>query len=109
MEFSEIGGFVVIGALLAVLSKGLTGATGARAGSPGWRGVYYVTAWLHPVVAGAALGLISSLPAPEYVGDGTAGRVIWYALAGGLSPMCGRVISSVLEHLTARREARTGE
>lgn len=107
MEFSEVGGFLAVGALLALIGRGVVSSVKARAGSPGWRGVFYVTQWAHPILAGAALGLISSLPAPVYVGDGTAGRVIWYALAGGMAPTCGRVITSVLEHVAARKDAAT--
>lgn len=50
-----------------------------------WRTLYLATDWAHPIVAGALLGLSPTLPVPPAMGDGWAGSILWYALAGVVS------------------------
>ena len=107
MGFAELGGFLAMGALFAIIGKHLnkmvfSSRGGKGAGSPGWHGVWYVTMWAHPIVEGALLGAFGSLHAPKFVGDGLLGGVIWYALAGGLSPSCYNAIRNVIKHLAER-------
>lgn len=111
MSFMDIGGFLAVGALLALVGKGVTSMVfrgGPKAGRKGWRGVFYVTMWAHPLVVGALLGLVPSLPAPGFMGSGTVGSVIWYALAGGFSSTCYNVLHFALQH-RAERAKETGE
>jgi hypothetical protein len=107
MTWQDLVGFVAVGAFLAVIGKGVStlvfgGAT--RAGESGWRGVYYVTMWLHPVLTGGLLGAFTTLPAPTGMGSGLAGKVIWYALAGGFSPALYSAVRSVIKQRIAREE-----
>lgn len=106
MQLADLVGLGAVGALLAFLFQGLANlvfGTGKRAGSPGWRGVYYVTMWAHPMLAGAALGYYgTSLPAPLGLGAERVGRVIWYALAGALSPMLYDAVQGMIKHKLAK-------
>ena len=58
---------------------------------------FHATIPVHPVMAGAALGFLSSLPAPTWMGSGTAGRVLWYALAGVLAVPVFRVVRRAVD------------
>ena len=101
MELSQLGGFLAIGALLAILGKGVTKmvfGSAPKAGRKGWKGVFYVTLWLQPIVAGALIGLCRPLPAPVFIGDKLLGSVIWYALAGGMSPAIYSAFRSAVKH-----------
>lgn len=50
-----------------------------------WTRIYLETAWLHPILAGALLGLSPSLPVPEAMGDSWEASILWYAIAGVIS------------------------
>lgn len=79
MTLDSILPLVAVGCLLAVVGQGI------QPYAPPWRW-WHQTLWLHPIVGGAAIGLAArSLPVPEGMGDGIAGRVLWYALAGILA------------------------
>jgi hypothetical protein len=110
MSLYELGGFLTVGTLLAAVGRGVTGHVfgGApKAGRRGWRGVFYVTMWAHPLLAGAVLGHgLESLPAPDFMGDGSAGRVIWYALSGVFSHSCYDLFSNMIKHQKAKAEWR---
>lgn len=67
---------LALGALLAVVGEAINEAP------PPWRW-WRRTLWLHPALAGAAVGLaFQSLPVPEAMGSGLSGRALWYAQAG---------------------------
>lgn len=106
MELVDFASLLVTGAVLAAIGRGMTAMVfgkGPKAGRPGWRGVFYVTLWFHPILVGALLGLIPSLPAPEFMGSGHAGRVMWYALAGVFSSTAYDAVSNILKHRKAER------
>lgn len=108
MEFSDLGGLLAVGALLAVIgqvAKRLVFKSGKTAGSIGWRGVYYVTMPLHAILVGIAIGASNMLPAPRFLGDRLLGKVIWYALAGAIAPMCFSAVQNILKQKAARNES----
>lgn len=83
---AAIFSFLVVGALLGYIGHGIQrGIVGSS--QEGWRGLWHRTAWAHPVIVGALLGLSSQLPMPAEMGEGVVPRVIWYALAGALSTL----------------------
>ena len=98
--------FLVVGALLSVLGRGVSELVFGgkpRAGFKGWRGVWYVTLPLHALLAGALVGLVATtLPVPPGMGAGVAGRVFWYALSGALGTVCYDVIKGVVKQAAAR-------
>lgn len=102
IAFEEIVSLVAVGALLAALHHGINGLVFGdepRAGRPGWRGWWYLTLWAHPIAAGALLGLVArTLPIPAGMGAGTAGRAIWFGLAGALAPVIYDAVRSLLKH-----------
>lgn len=51
----------------------------------GWRGVFRVTLPLHPVLAGAALGLLAGMPCPENFCTNATSRMLYFAAAGVFS------------------------
>lgn len=68
---------LALGALLAVVGEAIN-----EEEPPPWRW-WRRTLWLHPALAGAVVGLLfRSLPVPEAMGPGLAGRALWYAQAG---------------------------
>jgi len=76
--------WIVVGVLLGYVGHGIqVGIVGDN--REGWRGLWHRTAWAHPILVGALLGLSSELPVPVEMGAGIVPRVIWYALAGALS------------------------
>ena len=109
MELGHLIAFVVVGALLAILGKGIHGMVFpkgvSKAGHPGWRGVFYMTMWVHPIIVGAIIGIPAWLPAPEMMGDHTAGRIIWFALSGGIAPTCYNAVMSVVKQRAGIRES----
>lgn len=78
---------VVVAVLLAALGTGATEHVFGEEGpqpTEGWRETWRRTMWLHPILGGCLLGFLG-LPAPEVLGDGSAGAVVWYAAAGALA------------------------
>lgn len=104
METSDLLTLLAVGAFVAGILKGVNSMVGARAGAAGWRGVFYVTIWLHPVLLGALFGLPNWFPAPHFMGDAIAGRVIWYGLSGMFSSTAYDAISTILKHVGAVKE-----
>lgn len=108
MDLSQFGSMMAVGALLGLIGRLVNSAVfrGRRkATATGWRSWFYLTAGWHPVVAGALLGaLASTLPAPEFLGSGLAGRVIWYALSGGFSHAIYRTVDTMFKQRAARNE-----
>lgn len=75
---------LVIGMIGEIAKK----LVGAKAGDPGWKGVYFVTFRAHGLVAGAGLMLAlwaQGLPLPEFFGEGAGGAVLAGLFAGGLA------------------------
>lgn len=109
MELVDLLSFAVVGALLAGIGKGINsmvyGSAGPKPGHKGWRGVWYVTLWLHPIVVGGLLGLSPWLPAPEAMGSTTAGRVLWYAAAGLFASTLYDAIRGFIKQRFAIRES----
>lgn len=107
MSLIDFAALLVVGAVLSAIGKGVTRmvfGSGPKAGRKGWRGVFYVTMWLHPIAAGALLGIGPWLPAPEFMGDAMLGRVMWYALAGVFSTTAYDGVSLLLKHRTGLQE-----
>jgi hypothetical protein len=105
MELVDTLSLLVVGAILAAIGQGITGMVfgkGPKAGHKGWRGVFYVTMWAHPILAGALLGLVPDLPAPEFMGEAWLGGVLWYALAGVFSSTAYDGVSTWFKQRTAR-------
>lgn len=79
MTLDSILPLVAVGCVLAVIGQGINDPP------PRWRW-WRRTLWLHPAIGGAGVGLLfRSLPVPEAMGEGLAGRALWYALAGILA------------------------
>lgn len=68
---------------IGLAGEGVKRIVGPTAGKKGWRGVFEVTMFAHPMLVGAAVGLIPGLPRPESFGTETAGGVLFY-LSGGV-------------------------
>lgn len=49
---------------------------------PNFVKIFVITAWLHPVIAGALLGLLHWLPVPDFMGTSLGASIVWYALSG---------------------------
>lgn len=76
MTIADFLPLVALGSVLAILGQAINETP------PSWRW-WRRTLWLHPALAGAALGLVfRDLPVPEAMGHGIAGRALWYAQAG---------------------------
>lgn len=108
MGLNELASMLAVGALLAALGRGVTGmvyGSGPKAGHPGWRGVFYVTMWAHPILVGMLLGIPPWLPAPEFMGEAMLGRVLWYAVAGVFSSTAYDAISSIIKQRAGRDSA----
>ena len=104
MDMMMMLSFVVVATVLGMVGRGMSKmvfGTGPRAGQKGWRGVFYVTMWAHPIVAGGLIGL-TALPAPQAMGDATIGAVLWYAVAGGFSHTVLRAVESALKQRAAK-------
>lgn len=101
MDLSSFGSLLVVGAVLGIIGRGITGLVfqgGRKLLATGWRAVFYRTMWAHPVIVGALVGLLFvSLPAPDFMGDGLGGRVLWYSLAGGESHLIVRVVDAMFK------------
>ena len=79
--------FVIAAVFLAAIGQGINGQVFGEAGprpTTGWREAWRRWMWAHPILGGCILGLLR-LPAPEVLGDGVAGAVVWYAAAGALA------------------------
>ena len=87
----EIASGIVAACVLAGVGDRIVRVVPAR-----WRW-FHATVPVHPVLAGSALGFLSSLPAPAWMGGGTAGRVLWYALAGVLAVPVYRVVRRAVD------------
>lgn len=95
---------IVVGVLLAAVGQGINGQVFGELGprpTQGWRERWRRTMWAHPIIAGGMMGWLTSLPAPEGLGDGTAGRVVWYAVAGALALSLYGWLRRLLEHKAA--------
>lgn len=105
MQGDHIFALLSVGALLAALGKGITSMVFGGKPNPsarGWRGGFYVTLWLHPILAGACIGLASDLPSPAFLGSAHTGRVVWFALAGVFSSTAYSAVNSVVKQQNAR-------
>lgn len=61
-----------------------------------FRDAFVLTAPAHPVLVGMLLGLSPTLPVPSWMGDGWAGSIVWYGLAGVVSlPLYRRLMRRV--------------
>jgi hypothetical protein len=102
---SDFLGFVAVSCLLSAIGQGINRwvfGDKPKAGRQGWRGVWYVTLWAHPILAGGLLGwCVPSLHVPPGMGEGAAGRVIWYALAGAIAPAVYSAVRGVLKQRAA--------
>lgn len=68
---------------IGLAGEGVKKLVGPTAGKRGWRGVFEVTMFAHPMLVGACVGLIPGLPRPASFGTETAGGVLFY-LSGGV-------------------------
>jgi H+/Cl- antiporter ClcA len=82
VTISDLLSFLAAGCLLAIVGEVAVRMVGPA--RRGWRRIYHQTILAHPILAGALLAFLD-LPVPEGMGTGLSGRVIWFALAGGLS------------------------
>lgn len=73
---------------IGLAGEGVKRLVGPTAGKKGWRGVYEVTMFAHPMLVGAAIGLIPGLPRPASFGTEMAGGVLFY-LSGGVLAVIG--------------------
>lgn len=108
MSWHDLIGFFVVGALLSLIGKGVSSIVfnGApKAGCAGWRGVFYVTLWAHPIVAGAIVGYYVQIPMPIGLGESDVARSMWFALAGGNSNALYSSVRSVIKQIEARAKA----
>jgi len=87
----EIASGIVAACVLAGLGDRIVRVVPAR-----YR-LFHATIPVHPILTGAALGLLPSLPAPTWMGGGMAGRVLWYAAAGVLAVPVYRVIRRLID------------
>ena len=106
LQLADILAWAVVAGLLGYIGTRAV-PTVRRLGPSPWTDLFLLTAWMHPICAGAAIGLVPSLPAPAGMGDGAAGRVLWYALAGALGLWVYRILRARLETKVAR--AKLGE
>ncbi len=106
---------IVLALVIGTMGEVVKRIVSAKAGDAGWRGVYYVTLPAHPVLVGAAIGLLPWLPIPDGLSkDGYefAGRLGTGVLAGvackigydGIVSTVRRVLGQ--QNATAAREAR---
>lgn len=107
MQGDHLFALLSVGALLAAMTKGVT--TIVFDGKPdpsarGWRGVFYVTLWAHPILIGALVGAVLRLPSPAFLGDAVAGRAIWFALSGVFSSSAYSAVNSAVKQRNARGE-----
>ena len=112
MTLVDFAALLAVGALLSAVGKGVTTlvfGSGPKAGRKGWRGVFYVTMWAHPIVVGALLGIGPWLPAPAFMGDAFLGRMVWYALAGVFSTTAYDGVSLLIKHRTGLKDAKPQE
>lgn len=73
---------------IGMAGEGVKRIVGPTAGKRGWRGVFEVTMFAHPMLVGAAIGFIPGLPRPPSFGDEVAGGVLFY-LSGGVLAVIG--------------------
>lgn len=91
MDLEQIASLIAVGAFLGGIGQRITAMVfpfGTRGPWRGWRKVWHATMWLHPILAGACIGLSGYLPAPPFLnveGKFQVGGAIWYSLAGMLS------------------------
>lgn len=102
---------IVVGMVGEIIKK----LVGAKAGDPGWRGVYFVTFRAHGLIAGAllAVGLWSlGLPLPEFFGTDIGGAILVGLLAGGIAMIGYDVlyegVRAWIRHQLAAAERRSG-
>lgn len=92
--------FLVVGAVLGALGKGIQSLVFKgcpKHATSGWRRLFYRTMWLHPMAAGAVLGLTGWVPVPEFMGTGLASGAFWYALAGAQAHTVVRLVDSEIK------------
>lgn len=110
MEWEHLGALLAVGCVIAVVGQNVNKMVfgGApKAGRTGWRAWWYLTLWCHPILVGALCGLPPWLPAPEFMGSHTAGRMVWFSLAGIFSSSAYDAVAGVLKHREAKRERST--
>lgn len=99
---------LVVGMVGEIVKK----LVGAKAGDPGWRGVYYVTFRAHALLAGGglAVGLWAlGLPIPQIFGDSIGGALLLGMLAGGIAMIAYDVIVEGVRQWIRHQLARGGD
>jgi hypothetical protein len=91
MDLEQLASLLAVGAFLGGLGKRITTLVfpyGTKGKHRGWRRIWFLTMWAHPILAGVGIGLTGLLPNPAFLDNGkdfALGGAIWYGLAGMLS------------------------
>jgi hypothetical protein len=92
MEWITLIAISLVVGMIGEIAKKLVGA---KAGDPGWRGVYFVTFRAHALVAGGGLTVALwqlGLPMPQIFGDDVGGAILVGMLAGAIAMVAYDVI-----------------
>jgi len=100
VTLSDLLSFLAVGCFLAIVGEVI--ARGVGPSRSGWRRFYHRTILAHPILVGALFGFADDLPVPVGMGTGLAGRLIWFALAGGLSAA---IYKGVRAYIAAKTKA----
>ena len=87
---------------IGMAGEGVKRIVGPTAGKRGWRGVFEVTMFAHPMLVGAAIGLIPGLPRPESFGTETAGGVLFYLSGGVLAVLAYDIVKRGIMRVLAK-------
>ena len=87
---------------IGLAGEGVKRIVGPTAGKKGWRGVFEVTMFAHPMAVGALVGLIPGLPRPESFGTETAGGVLFYLSGGVLAVLAYDIVKRGILRVLAR-------
>lgn len=93
IEFA-IANWTFIAAMLVFASIGMGMKRLVPAHPKGWRRWFRATMPVHPVIAGALLGLVPTVPAG--IEASTAGRCLYFAMAGVFSTWAYSVVKQLL-------------
>lgn len=90
--------FLSVALILYVVGQGMRRAIPGSKDSRGWRGVFWRTITFHPLVTGAVLGFIRSMPVSAGGEEwSTAPRVLYFMAAGAFStPQAAYVVKSAV-------------